>query len=570
MAESERSPSAEEVRAQLERLLASHVLAGSERSRALLRHVVEAALEGRASELKAYTIALDALGRRGGPDAQAESAVRVEASRLRRKLLHYYLTDGAEDPVRIELPPQGYVPVIRYAHPPRAPAEAAAAAPWHGRLAVPAAALLLGFLAGAALGLGTARLLAPSGPPVEPSAAAPASLPEGPRVGVRPFVDLTGEPRLSLLARGMAEALISRLARDPRLIVVARGEEDRPAPALPADYLVEGTLRADPDRIRLAVSLVADVDRRILWREDFDRPRTAASLIALEEELAEAILRSFARARGGDLGLPGAALPAVPRDLAAYECVLEAAAYRRRRSPELHVLVRGCLERAVVEEPGFAEAWARLALVRLDEHFLRVDPGPDPLGRAAEAVEQALRLDPTAATSQRAAMAVAFARGDLDAFHRAAERGLALEPRHPELLAAYAQKLAWLGQWPKARGHIVQALLLDHDPPDWYRTVLVLDACRRGAWLDALGHLLAMREQEAFEPSWLRAVVLARLGDAVGARDALRRARAQARDLLATVEEDLARRRTAPDLRAVLLDGLRAAAGAPAPTPAER
>lgn len=560
MATPEPTPRPEEVRAQLERLLGWRELAGSERSRALLRYVVEAALEGRASELKAYTIAVDALGRRAGPDTQAESAVRVEASRLRRKLLHYYLTDGAADPVRIELPPQGYVPIIRYAASAKgAPDEPFSSTVGGGGWKVPAAlsvALVAGIAIGFALGYPGRR--AEHVLPVEPAAEAPAGLPEGPRIGVSPFTDLTGEPRLALLAEGMAESLVSRLARDPRLVVVARASEaGGGVSALPADYLVEGSLRADPDRIRLSASLVAAADRRIIWREDFDRSRSPASLIAIEDELALAILRAIAQSRGEEIGLPASTLPTSIADLAAFECVLEAAAYRRRKTPELHRLVRDCLERAVIDEPGYAAAWAGLALVYLDEHFLRFNPRDEPVARAARASGRAMALDPAAGLSHRAALGVAFARGELEAFRAAAARGLALEPRNPELLAFYAEKLGWLGEWPEARRTILRAFLLDHDPPDWYRHVLVLDAYHRGAWLDALAHLLAMRDRPGLEATYLRAIVLARLGDAPGARDALRRARELAPALVDTVAEDLERRHVPAEARARILEDLR-------------
>lgn len=568
MAETEPTPSPAEVRAQLERLLASRELAGSDRSRALLRYVVETTLAGRAEEIKAYTIAVDALGRGGDFDAQTDSTVRVEASRLRRKLLHYYLTEGAGDPVRIELPAQGYVPLLRYAPgaaaaPAAEPTAAGAGLP--ARLP-PAAAAAAGLLLGLPLGGGLAWLVLGEGAPpsaaVEPAGDRASDLPAGVRIAVLSFDDLAREPALGPLAQGMAEALTSRLARQRELFVVARrGTSDPAAGFGSVDYVVEGSVRADAERIRLAASLVATADGRIVWRDEFDRPRAPAHLMALEDELAAAVLRALAEARGVELGLVVAAEPGPVRDLAAYECVLQAAVYRRGKTPEAHGRIRDCLERAVDAEPGYAAAWASLALIRLDEHFLRFDPGPDPLAAAARAAEAAMRLDPSAALSHRARLGVAFAEGDLAAFHAAAERGLALEPNNADLLADYAQKLGWLGDWQRARPLIVKAFLLNPDPPDWYRGVLALDAYRRGAYLDALAQILAMRDRDGLEASWLQAITLAQLGDASGARDALRRARALVPDLPGRIEEDLRRRRIAPDLAARLREGYRKAAG---------
>lgn len=101
---------ARQIRAALERVLASPDFSASPRLAAFLRFVVEATLDGRAEEIKGYTIAVEALGRPASFDPQADPIVRVEATRLRRALERYYSTQGADDPVVIDIPKGGYVP----------------------------------------------------------------------------------------------------------------------------------------------------------------------------------------------------------------------------------------------------------------------------------------------------------------------------------------------------------------------------------------------------------------------------------------------------------------------------
>ncbi|MFG1346193.1 tetratricopeptide repeat protein [Xanthobacter autotrophicus DSM 431] len=108
-AEAER---ARQIRAALERVLASPDFSASPRLAAFLRFVVEATLEGRAEEIKGYTIAVEALGRPASFDPQADPIVRVEATRLRRALERYYSTQGTADPVVIDIPKGGYVPLF--------------------------------------------------------------------------------------------------------------------------------------------------------------------------------------------------------------------------------------------------------------------------------------------------------------------------------------------------------------------------------------------------------------------------------------------------------------------------
>jgi adenylate cyclase len=100
------------LRDQLNRVLASPQFDASERNRRFLSYVVEKAIEGHPDRIKAYTIAIDVFGRAKDFDPQLDSIVRIEAGRLRRSLERYYLTEGANDPVRILIPRGSYVPVF--------------------------------------------------------------------------------------------------------------------------------------------------------------------------------------------------------------------------------------------------------------------------------------------------------------------------------------------------------------------------------------------------------------------------------------------------------------------------
>ena len=100
------------VQAHLERILDSATFRGAERSRTLLRFIVEEALQGRADRLKDYTLGAEALGRGDGFDPRTDPIARVEASRLRSRLELYYGTEGTADSLRIVLPKGGYVPLF--------------------------------------------------------------------------------------------------------------------------------------------------------------------------------------------------------------------------------------------------------------------------------------------------------------------------------------------------------------------------------------------------------------------------------------------------------------------------
>ena len=97
-------PSPEAKKSQLERILQSAEFRATDNQRQFLRFVVDETLEGRSSEIKGCTIAVDVYGRTERFDPQADPIVRLEAGRLRRSLKNYYQRAGRNDPVRIEIP----------------------------------------------------------------------------------------------------------------------------------------------------------------------------------------------------------------------------------------------------------------------------------------------------------------------------------------------------------------------------------------------------------------------------------------------------------------------------------
>jgi hypothetical protein len=95
--------------AQIDKLVNSHVLHGSESLCKLLRYLARHALDHPGSSIKEYQIATEVFGRSADFDPQLDSMVRVQAGRLRVKLTEYYGSDGAEDPIVVELPKGTYV-----------------------------------------------------------------------------------------------------------------------------------------------------------------------------------------------------------------------------------------------------------------------------------------------------------------------------------------------------------------------------------------------------------------------------------------------------------------------------
>jgi hypothetical protein len=103
----------EAVREELSRVLACHEFRSSKRSQDFLRYVVEHTLAGHADMLKERTIGIEVFGRSTSYEPSDDATVRVKAGDVRKRLGLYYAEQGAQNPLRIELPAGTYVPEFR-------------------------------------------------------------------------------------------------------------------------------------------------------------------------------------------------------------------------------------------------------------------------------------------------------------------------------------------------------------------------------------------------------------------------------------------------------------------------
>lgn len=94
---------------QIEKIENSHTLHSSESLRKLFRYLADHSIEHPGTPLKEYQIATEVFGRPADFDPQFDSAIRVQAGRLRQKLAEYYAGEGANDPIQVEMPKGGYL-----------------------------------------------------------------------------------------------------------------------------------------------------------------------------------------------------------------------------------------------------------------------------------------------------------------------------------------------------------------------------------------------------------------------------------------------------------------------------
>ncbi len=201
---------------------------------------------------------------------------------------------------------------------------------------------------------------------------APPEAPSRPVIAVLPFDSMSEDAAHQFFADGVAEDIITRLARFPHIGVIARNSSFQyqgenvdvrtVAAELGATYVLEGSVRRSEDDIRVIAQLLDATDGTHLWAETYDRDLSAGSVFEIQDDITERVVGAIASADSIiAMAVTEASAGKAPADLASYECVMRAMDYWRVITPDAHLAARTCVERVISEEPDYAQAYVVFA-----------------------------------------------------------------------------------------------------------------------------------------------------------------------------------------------------------------
>jgi adenylate cyclase len=521
-----------------------------------LRFVVEQTLLGLGERLKGYTIAVEVFGRPPDFDAQTDPLVRVEAGRLRRRLIEYYADEGRDDPVRIELPRGSYAVVTKYhassqaadvagatGEPASIPAQAAsendtarARRLWRRfRTVVLAAAVVVGAVA---------IFWRPRGVAPPPERADTSFVERGvagrPSILVVPFEALGGAEDAAELAATLTEEILLVLDGPETLVVPAVGNGT--ATVATPGYALNGSVREANGQARIMARVVRTDTGTQLWSAAYDEPldalrsaggqRRIARLVALVAEPYGSIFEAEAER----MRAAGAHEPSTR------ECLLRYYEYRRAFAAAAHAAALECFEQAVKHEPDSAQAWAGLSLLVSDAwaHGFAGQAGQAAaLERAREAARRAMDIDGDSLHANLALTAVQYFSGA--EFREGAERILARWPENAEAQAMLGAMFLLSGETSRGASLVEAAIEWTPEVPSGYHASRALAALREQRHSDALESALRIDA-----PDWSLGYAIVAAAAALGGRaDLADRARARAIELdakMATSLSDVLRR----------------------------
>jgi TolB-like protein/class 3 adenylate cyclase/tetratricopeptide (TPR) repeat protein len=355
------------------------------------------------------------------------------------------------------------------------------------RPAAAAAAVAVFLLAGAA-GAWYAFWWPGSEPPPTAVARAQAKpalpLPDKPSIAVLPVENLSGDPKQERLAGGLTEDVITDLSRFRELFVIARNSTEvykgkpvdvrQVARELGVQYVLEGSLQIDGDRVRITAQLIDGTTGNHVWAERYDRPLDEVFVI-IQDEVTKTIAASLAGMQGV-VARAGrdVARRKPPESLQAYENYLLGIEHKHRFTEEDNKKARGFLTQAIQIDPAFARAYVGLAMV----DSIDIDNGwtssqKESLDHWNRMLRIALSLDPT--DSQAHMMLGVYYQyvGDLKRSRPEHEKAVSLNPNDADVLINAAWAMPWFGERQAAAELADGAVRLNPNYPDWYRSGLL-------------------------------------------------------------------------------------------------
>jgi TolB-like protein len=289
-------------------------------------------------------------------------------------------------------------------------------------------------------------------------------MPDRPSIVVLPFADLRGDPELAWLADGFVEDITTELSRFRDLFVVARNSafvyRDMPrdlrviSRELGVRYAVEGSVRANSERVRVTAQLIDAATGGHVWAETFERD--LAGHFETQARIARAIVTCLApqidRAEADRIRT------ASPEDLTAHGLALRAwslisageMAYDRGPRDEAAELAR----QALALDPLSGLAWRVLAWVDWwNVYHATTASVPATLAEGIEAATKAIAADPTDHHARRLRALLHF-------MNQNAEAGLPELRQAHEMNPNCAVTLAWLGLYEAFHGDAARGVPL--------------------------------------------------------------------------------------------------------------
>jgi adenylate cyclase len=298
------------------------------------------------------------------------------------------------------------------------------------------------------------------------------ALPDKPSIAVLPFTNLSGDPDQEYFGDGIAEDILTDLAKLRWLFVIARNSSftfrgkavdvRNVSRELGVRYVLEGSVRRAGNRVRVSAQLIDATTGSHVWASRYDRD--LADIFAVQDEITAAIAAAIAPAIID--AEQQRALRKSAEHLDAWEAYHRGLWHLAMDNREHLELARNFFEKATAIDRSFAAPYAGLARVATRVAYSYQTTS---LGEAARTCErsarQALALDPGLAVAYAYLGHAMFYMGDLEGCIQQCDQGLSLDGNCADAQGIKGGALVFAGRCAEGRQSFRACLRLDPRGP---------------------------------------------------------------------------------------------------------
>lgn len=300
-------------------------------------------------------------------------------------------------------------------------------------------------------------------------------LPEKPSIAILPFDNMSEDPEQENFSDGLTEDIITALSKTPKMFVIARNSTftykgkavkvNQIAEELGVQYVLEGSVRKEGDRIRITAQLIDAITGHHLWAEKYDRD--LKEIFSLQDEITKKIISSLqvnltegeqasVYAKGTD-------------NLEAYLKAMKANWLLLNGTKDGALKALDLAEEAIDLDPNYAFAYKVLGNAHGITLWLQISKNPrETLKRTIELHQRSVELDDSLAIAHGVlGYWLMFVRQH-DKAVAEGERAYILEPGSADVVHIYATILTYAGRRKEAIPLFKEALRLNPKPPTVY------------------------------------------------------------------------------------------------------
>ena len=298
---------------------------------------------------------------------------------------------------------------------------------------------------------------------------------EKPSIAVLPFKNMSNDSEQEYFSDGISEEIITALSKTPKLLVIARNSTfsykakavnvKQIAKELGVQYILEGSVRKDEERVRITAQLIDSNTGHHVWAERYDRK--LKDVFALQDEITIKIISALqVNLTEGEMARISALRT---QNLEAYLKAIKAREYFMHFNERDNSLAQRLVKEAIDLDPEYPFSYALLGWTHFMDIYYRTEiPVKQSMSQAFKFAQKALSMDTSLENAYGLLAYLYLFKRQYDNAIAEAEQSVAINPNYADGYCHIARILHYVGKNEEAIELIKKALRLNPYPPTYY------------------------------------------------------------------------------------------------------